>query len=210
MRCDLQPLNFDADHDEDHRKKRHHHDHGAERPEGDVRAKGSYQALEEDDYFRMNDEFRQWLQDDSGKFFDELGSEKARKYFTKFVEVWNSGRLKGELVDFFGFRGCLEIDRISGPDKYYDKEIGAGSSERTRFKWAFAADLPKRREPQAPPPKEAAPKAAGKPERIIGPSFPPPGPAYPTPSTHKTSTERKRIDLYPRCRRLHSNPFFVP
>ena len=89
------------DHDDDHKRKRHHHHaHGAERSEGQTRESGTFQSIGDEDYFRLNAEFREWLQDDSGKqlFFDELSSEKARKQFGKFVETWNSGRLIGKRI----------------------------------------------------------------------------------------------------------------
>jgi len=66
--------------------------------EGAARATGSFERISlEDDYFRLNGEFRLWLQGEGRKavFFDELSAEKARKAFGRFVEAWNNGRLNG-------------------------------------------------------------------------------------------------------------------
>ena len=41
----------------------------------------------------QNAEFTLWLHEEKGKHFDELPGEKAHKYFAKFVDQWNSGKL---------------------------------------------------------------------------------------------------------------------
>jgi hypothetical protein len=38
-------------------------------------------------------EFRQWLHEEKDKYFNELSSDRARRYFRKFVRAWNAGKL---------------------------------------------------------------------------------------------------------------------
>ncbi|CAG8743712.1 9968_t:CDS:2 [Rhizophagus irregularis] len=69
-----------------------------------------------DDYFSKSTEFRTWLREDKDKFFDELSSEQAHRYFKKFVSAWNKHKLD---------------------KKYYDgiRSSQLTSSETTRYKW---------------------------------------------------------------------------
>ncbi|CAG8541789.1 14609_t:CDS:2 [Racocetra fulgida] len=73
-------------------------------------------AISEDDYFTKSAEFRTWLREKKDKFFDELSSEQARRYFKKFVSAWNKYKLN---------------------KKYYDgmRSSQLTSSETTRYKW---------------------------------------------------------------------------
>ena len=54
-------------------------------------------------------------------YFEDLKGEEARKYFDKFVEEWNAGRLE---------------------DMYYDgiPDQMLASSKRTRHVWSFSMD----------------------------------------------------------------------
>ncbi|KAI0714715.1 hypothetical protein C8Q76DRAFT_727791 [Earliella scabrosa] len=75
--------------------------------------------ITESDYFLKSDEFRVWLKDEKGKYFDELSSDRARKYFRKFVKAWNRGKLPKPMY--------------AGVDK-----LQAASSQ-TAYKWSFAS-----------------------------------------------------------------------
>ena len=37
-----------------------------------------------------------WLAQSKRKYLDEISSKDARRYFDKFVDKWNRGRLPGE------------------------------------------------------------------------------------------------------------------
>ncbi|KAI9313394.1 hypothetical protein BX666DRAFT_1864380, partial [Dichotomocladium elegans] len=78
--------------------------------------------ISNDDYFEKSAEFRLWLKEEKGRYFNDLDTEKARHYFKKFVKAWN--------------RGDLE-------DKYYNGINAAqlASSDNTRYKWAFAKKI---------------------------------------------------------------------
>ncbi|KAF9550588.1 hypothetical protein CPC08DRAFT_647865 [Agrocybe pediades] len=76
--------------------------------------------ITESDYFQKSDEFRLWLKEEKGKYFDSLSGDRARSYFRKFVKAWNKGRL---------------------PRTYYDG-IDPGSipaTTNTSYKWSFAS-----------------------------------------------------------------------
>ncbi|PPQ76691.1 hypothetical protein CVT26_004475 [Gymnopilus dilepis] len=49
--------------------------------------------ISESDYFQKSDEFRLWLKEEKGKYFDDLSGDRARSYFRKFVKAWNRGKL---------------------------------------------------------------------------------------------------------------------
>ncbi|KAJ1679416.1 hypothetical protein EV182_002100 [Spiromyces aspiralis] len=81
-------------------ERRHRHRHNnprssrslsppRQRPDG-------VEEVSADDYFRLNPQFRLWLKKEKGKYFDELPSDKNRRYFGRFVDLWNKGQLKGE------------------------------------------------------------------------------------------------------------------
>ncbi|KAJ1799309.1 hypothetical protein LPJ59_001916 [Coemansia sp. RSA 2399] len=79
--------------------------------------------ITQDDYFRLNGPFRLWLHKEKDRYFDEMTTEKARRYFASFVRAWNSGRLRS---------------------RYYkqDSELAALSkSVVTRHSWKFAANV---------------------------------------------------------------------
>ncbi|KZV92703.1 hypothetical protein EXIGLDRAFT_613989 [Exidia glandulosa HHB12029] len=55
--------------------------------------------ISESDYFLKASEFRTWLKGEKDRYFDELSSDKARKYFKKFIKAWNRGALPRQLYD---------------------------------------------------------------------------------------------------------------
>ena len=96
--------------DEDRDRKRHHHhkkdrdkdkkhksDHHEKRRSDRERAEkqppthSDIDPISEDDYFKRSAEFRDWLREDRGRYFEDLTSEDARKQFKKFVSKWNAG-----------------------------------------------------------------------------------------------------------------------
>ncbi|ESK83963.1 splicing arginine serine-rich 12 [Moniliophthora roreri MCA 2997] len=76
--------------------------------------------ITESDYFQKSDEFRVWLKDEKGKYFDELSGDRARSYFRKFVKAWNRGKLSKSLY--------AGIDSSSIP-----------ATSTTSYKWSFAS-----------------------------------------------------------------------
>ncbi|KAF9469511.1 hypothetical protein BDZ94DRAFT_1242569 [Collybia nuda] len=76
--------------------------------------------ISESDYFQKSSEFRIWLKDEKGKYFDELSGDRARSYFRKFVKAWNRGKLPGSL-----YKG---VDPTT-----------IEATAQTKYKWSFAS-----------------------------------------------------------------------
>ncbi|KAF8971869.1 hypothetical protein BDZ97DRAFT_1901515 [Flammula alnicola] len=92
----------------------------SESPERRVELSKGVSPISESDYFQKSDEFRLWLKEERGKYFDGLSGDRARSYFRKFVKAWNRGKL---------------------PHPYYDG-IEPGSipaTVNTSYKWSFAS-----------------------------------------------------------------------
>ncbi|KAG9080164.1 hypothetical protein FRC06_006999 [Ceratobasidium sp. 370] len=141
--------------------------------------------ITESSYFQKSSEFRIWLRDEKGKYFDELTGDRARHYFRKFVKAWNRGKL---------------------PKSLYTTESGiesaAPASSQTAYQWSFAnsskvsqAELKAAREAvgQATygldPAHEPAPS-----RRVLGPSMPPDRTIGPTlPSSSDRTLEREAV-----------------
>ncbi|KAJ7589378.1 hypothetical protein C8J56DRAFT_33119 [Mycena floridula] len=98
------------------------------------------------------DEFKLWLRDEKGKYFNELSGEKARSYFRKFVKVWNCGSLSRSL-----YAGDIE-------------PLGT-----TSYKWSFAKskgrDDDKVSSCSQDTHKSKSSSSAG-PSRVLGPTLP--------------------------------------
>ncbi|KAN0065492.1 hypothetical protein ACQY0O_001329 [Thecaphora frezii] len=77
--------------------------------------------LTEEDYFLKAAEFKVWLSESRGKYLDETSSKEARRYFAKFVDRWNTGKLSD---DFY-------LGKV--------RSAAAPSSSQTRHKWGFAS-----------------------------------------------------------------------
>ncbi|KAI9485918.1 MAG: hypothetical protein EXX96DRAFT_547017 [Benjaminiella poitrasii] len=84
--------------------------------------KSSIKPIDEDDYFEKATEFRLWLREYKHKYFDELSSKEARRYFRKFVKKWNDYDLDEK---FYKGMNSAQLD----------------SSDTTRYKWSFAKKL---------------------------------------------------------------------
>ncbi|KAJ4470881.1 hypothetical protein J3R30DRAFT_3531646 [Lentinula aciculospora] len=91
-----------------------------EHSEENIRLPHGAKPITEADYFQKSDEFRLWLKDTKGKYFDELSGDKARGYFRKFVKYWNRGKLSKSLY--------AGIDSSTIP-----------SRAQTGYKWSFAS-----------------------------------------------------------------------
>ncbi|KAI0756173.1 hypothetical protein C8Q80DRAFT_1090422 [Daedaleopsis nitida] len=113
-----------------HRRRSHSRDHSesprrdysrsrSRSPDRSVSLPEGVSEISGSDYFLKSDEFRVWLKEEKGKYFDELSSDRARKYFRKFVKAWN--------------RGKLSMSLYSGVDK------DQAASSQTAYKWSFAA-----------------------------------------------------------------------
>ncbi|KAK7464244.1 hypothetical protein VKT23_006410 [Stygiomarasmius scandens] len=76
--------------------------------------------ISKSDYFQKSDEFRLWLKEEKGKYFDELSGDKARSYFAKFVKYWNKGKLPKHLY------AGIDTSTIS-------------ATSQTSYKWSFAS-----------------------------------------------------------------------
>ncbi|KAJ2841121.1 hypothetical protein GGI22_008039, partial [Coemansia erecta] len=79
--------------------------------------------ITQDDYFKLNGPFRLWLHKEKGKYFDEMATEKARRYFASFVRAWNSGRLRSRY-----YKQSSELTALS-------------KSVVTRHSWKFAPNI---------------------------------------------------------------------
>ncbi|CAL8471137.1 g10679 [Coccomyxa elongata] len=73
------------------------------------------ETLTEDDYFRKNAEFSEWLRVERGQFFNEMTTEETHALFSDFVIAWNGRKL---------------------PARYY-RGIADASLRRTKHAWAI-------------------------------------------------------------------------
>ncbi|KAJ2793977.1 hypothetical protein H4R21_005682, partial [Coemansia helicoidea] len=76
----------DSSRRERHSESRHKRDGGKQRS-------SDAPQITPDDYFRLNAPFRLWLLNEKGRYFEEMASDKARRYFASFVRAWNDGQL---------------------------------------------------------------------------------------------------------------------
>ncbi|KAI7828483.1 hypothetical protein BX661DRAFT_142833 [Kickxella alabastrina] len=100
------------------------------RRERDQNEKRDIIPISQDDYFKLNASFRLWLLKEKDRYFEDMDTEKARRYFASFVRAWNDGRLRskyykqdGELANLsksvvtkhsWGFAKKLDQELISG------------------------------------------------------------------------------------------------
>ncbi|KAG0004236.1 hypothetical protein BGZ79_009902 [Entomortierella chlamydospora] len=88
------------------------------------KAKSMIKTISEDDYFAKSVEFRLWLRQAKKKYFEDLSSDDARRYFKKFVRAWNDFDL----------------------DESYYKGIRTSqmqSKDLTKYQWRFAKKIGK-------------------------------------------------------------------
>ncbi|KDQ15635.1 hypothetical protein BOTBODRAFT_54529 [Botryobasidium botryosum FD-172 SS1] len=108
------------DHGESDRDRDRDRDRDGDRKKELPLASLGVDEIDEKDYFQKNAEFRRWLKDEKGKYFDEITGEKARSYFRKFVKAWNRGQLSREL--------------------YAGIDPSTRASTQTGYKWSFASN----------------------------------------------------------------------
>ncbi|KAH9914648.1 uncharacterized protein BXZ73DRAFT_106543 [Epithele typhae] len=84
-------------------------------PERRVQLPDGVDEISESDYFLKSDEFRLWLKEEKGKYFDELSSDRARKYFRKL-----------------GTEEALQVHIQRG-------RKSASGEPQTAYKWSFAS-----------------------------------------------------------------------
>ncbi|KAH8119789.1 hypothetical protein DFH11DRAFT_1539071 [Phellopilus nigrolimitatus] len=158
--------------DRDRDRKRDHREKEKQKP-----LPHDAQPISDSDYFLKNPEFRSWLKEEKGKYFDELSGEKARSYFRKFVKAWNRGKLSKSYY--------VGIDVTSQPAAAQTAYRWSFASKRTRAEQA-ALDAARseigaatRNAPlndnstagASPAPTPAASRQAG-PSRVLGPALP--------------------------------------
>ncbi|KAG9094504.1 hypothetical protein FS749_012324 [Ceratobasidium sp. UAMH 11750] len=138
--------------------------------------------ISEASYFQKSSEFRIWLRDEKGKYFDELTGDRARHYFRKFVKAWNRGKLPKSLY-------TIEPNVDSA----------APASSQTAYKWSFASGS-KVSQAELKAAREAVGQATygldlthePAPRRTLGPSMPPDhtiGPSLPSSSDRTLERE---------------------
>ncbi|RIA90793.1 hypothetical protein C1645_737622 [Glomus cerebriforme] len=103
------------------KEKKHKKNHKRQRSDTELdfslsKQPKEFKPISEEDYFSKSTEFRVWLREDKDKFFDELSSEQAHRYFKKFVNTWNKYKLDKKY--YIGMRSSQ-----------------LASSETTRYKW---------------------------------------------------------------------------
>ena len=105
-----------------------------------------------DDYFRMNPEFRDWLKDSKRIISSDISTEESKKYFKKFINRWNKGKLKSRYyksseIPFIGattrtshqweFKGIdnstlkkvkIDVEKQTSKGMVKDEDIGWSSS----------------------------------------------------------------------------------
>ncbi|CAJ0764875.1 9486_t:CDS:2 [Entrophospora sp. SA101] len=97
-----------------HKRQRHSDNDSNEDikyPKGFKYSRYHYLDISEDDYYLKSTEFRLWLREYKEKFFDEMKTEEAHRYFKKFVNYWNK----------------VKLDRM--------RSSQLTNSEGTRYKW---------------------------------------------------------------------------
>ncbi|XP_033635657.1 corepressor interacting with RBPJ 1-like [Asterias rubens] len=86
--------------------------------EREKKKKKETNKISKDDFYHKSTEFRLWLVEEKGKYFDQLTGAKAKNYFKKFVKRWNAGKLSKKF-----YRGIDHED---------------ARASLTKYKWKFA------------------------------------------------------------------------
>ncbi|QRV94491.1 hypothetical protein RhiJN_22509 [Ceratobasidium sp. AG-Ba] len=148
--------------------------------------------ISDSDYFRKSGEFRTWLRDEKGRYFDELTGERARHYFRKFVKAWNRGKLSESI-----YTGGAATN------------ITQSASSNTAYRWSFASGDSKINMAELKSAREAVSRATYGDEPVqaassslrpaIGPTLPP-GPSLS--SSDRTLQREAEIETVKRERRV--------
>ncbi|CAG8768536.1 30366_t:CDS:2, partial [Racocetra persica] len=115
--------------------------------------------ISEDDYFTKSAEFRTWLREKKDKFFDELSSEQARRYFKKFK--YYDGMRSSQLTSSETTRYKWKHLKVNQHELDELDTIKHSVDRQTNVKFATEVQM------RSSGIKNEAPK------RIIGPSMPP-------------------------------------
>ncbi|CAH8258655.1 unnamed protein product [Arabidopsis lyrata] len=67
--------------------------------EGDHKLKEGIPELSMEDYFSKNNEFATWLKEEKRTYFNDLTTEAARELFSRFVKIWNRGKLESRYYE---------------------------------------------------------------------------------------------------------------
>ncbi|KAJ2383282.1 hypothetical protein GGI05_005368, partial [Coemansia sp. RSA 2603] len=117
--------------------------------------------ISKNDYYKMNAPFRLWLRKEKDRYFDEMTTEKARKYFGLFVREWNNGKLKSKY-----YKQTSELSDLS-------KDV------LTRYSWGFSEKLEGELDnkfvdatPDKSYPSTVAASQAQKSPEVYGPTMP--------------------------------------
>ncbi|QRV79909.1 hypothetical protein RhiJN_07924 [Ceratobasidium sp. AG-Ba] len=132
-------------------------------------------SISEADYFRKSPEFRIWLRDEKGKYFDELTGERARHYFRKFAKAWNRGKLSESI-----YTGNAAT-KTTQP-----------ASSNTAYRWSFASGDSKVNMAELKSAREAVRRATygDEPVQVVSSSLRSPiGPTLP-PGSSLSSSDR--------------------
>jgi len=81
------------------RRSRSRSNERSKSPERRAELPNGVSPISESQYFQKSDEFRLWLKEEKGKYFDSLSGDRARSYFRKFVKAWNRGKLSQTYYD---------------------------------------------------------------------------------------------------------------
>ncbi|KAG7100081.1 hypothetical protein E1B28_001864 [Marasmius oreades] len=118
------------------------------------------------DYFQKSNEFRVWLKDEKGKYFDELSGEKSRSYFRKFVKAWNRGKLSSTLYAGIENSDLPATSQTSYKWSFTSKSTRADNAALEQIRESVGAATQNR--PESSPSSSAAPNKG----RMLGPTLP--------------------------------------
>ncbi|KAF8167205.1 hypothetical protein B0H34DRAFT_812546 [Crassisporium funariophilum] len=142
-------------------RSRHRSEERSKSPDRQLELPKGVSPITEADYFQKSDEFRVWLKEEKGKYFDGLSGDRARSYFRKFVKAWNRGKLTHTYYN--------GINPATIP-----------ATANTAYKWSFAtkksrADddaLRSAREEVGAATYGPSSRASGSGSRVLGPTLP--------------------------------------
>ncbi|KAL6307746.1 hypothetical protein BKA93DRAFT_54503 [Sparassis latifolia] len=109
-------------------------------PERRIQLPSGASPISESDYFLKSDEFRIWLKDEKRKYFDELTSDKARRYFRKFVKVPTNYCV----AEFYSLLTTDDLYQAWNGGKlpkslYAGVDPSQAASSHTAYRWSFTS-----------------------------------------------------------------------
>ncbi|EIE20044.1 hypothetical protein COCSUDRAFT_48583 [Coccomyxa subellipsoidea C-169] len=148
---------------------------GTEEDNEPLRKNEAINVLTEDDYFRKNAEFSEWLQVERGQFFNELSTEETHALFAGFVADWNARKLPARYyrgITDTSLRRTKHAWGIRGTEESGRAALGMAAAledDRETFgaqKQAVAAERKDWRAQQQEALDEILPKATGREAQI--------------------------------------------